>query len=102
LFCEDFPPFFSSAAQTVDNSEPRTMQRAHVGGNQNQQNQPDSVSAQHGLPTAASLAENMQSTRQLVDLAGALLSVSHMFHSGFQIANSMMIVFSTLATFCCC
>ncbi|XP_071679447.1 ubiquitin-like domain-containing protein CIP73 isoform X4 [Lolium perenne] len=65
---------FNGNAQTVDNSEPRTMQRAHVGGNQNQQNQPDSVSAQHGLPTAASLAENMQSTRQLVDLAGALLS----------------------------
>ncbi|XP_047075642.1 ubiquitin-like domain-containing protein CIP73 isoform X1 [Lolium rigidum] len=65
---------FNGNAQTVDNSEPRTMQRAHVGGNQNQENQPDSVSAQHGLPTAASLAENMQSTRQLVDLAGALLS----------------------------
>ncbi|KAM0832175.1 hypothetical protein ACQ4PT_065062 [Festuca glaucescens] len=65
---------FNGNAQTVDNSEPRTMQRAHVGGNQNQENQPDSVSAQHGLPTAASLAENMHSTRQLVDLAGALLS----------------------------
>jgi uncharacterized ubiquitin-like protein YukD len=66
---------FNGNAQTVGNSEPRTTQIAHVGGNQNQENQPDSVSAQHGLPTAASLAENMHSTRQLlVDLAGALLS----------------------------
>jgi hypothetical protein len=66
---------FNGNAQTVGNSEPRTTQIAHVGVNQNQENQPDSVSAQHGLPTAASLAENMHSTRQLlVDLAGALLS----------------------------
>ena len=86
LFCEGLPSF-SFAAQTVVNSEPRTTQRAHVGGNQNQENQPDSVSAQHGLPTAASLAVNMHSTRQLlVDLAGELLSVSHMFQSllGFK------------------
>ncbi|CAM0911443.1 unnamed protein product [Alopecurus aequalis] len=66
---------FNGNAQTVVNSEPRTTQRAHVGVNQNQENQPDSVSEQHGLPTAASLAENMHSTRQLlVDLAGELLS----------------------------
>jgi hypothetical protein len=71
----------------VDHGEPRTTQRAHVGGNQNQENQPDSVSAQHGLPTAASLAENMHLTRQLlVDLSGQLLSVSYIFQGlvGFK------------------
>ncbi|KQJ95962.1 large proline-rich protein bag6 isoform X2 [Brachypodium distachyon] len=66
---------FNENGQPIGNIDHRNTQSAHVGGTQNQESQPDSSSAQHGLPTASLLAETMYSTRQLlVDLAGPLLS----------------------------
>lgn len=47
---------------------------------QNLESHPDSASTL-GLPTAALLAETMHSTKQIVEQAGALLSVSHIFQS---------------------
>ncbi|KAE8785186.1 hypothetical protein D1007_41105 [Hordeum vulgare] len=66
---------FNGNAQTVRDIDPGTAGSVHVGGTQSQESQPGSTSAHHVLPTAALLAETMQSTRQLlVDLAGELLS----------------------------
>ncbi|KAL6839150.1 hypothetical protein ACP4OV_031041 [Aristida adscensionis] len=60
--------------QTEGNGEHQTVGGGTVGGTPNYENQTGSAST-HGLPTAALLAETMNSTRQIiVEQAGTLLS----------------------------